>query len=117
MRLLVCGGRDYTDRARVYRVLSAVHEKRPVSLLVSGGAQGADFLGETWAKSQGIPIHVYPAEWARYGNRAGILRNQRMLDAEEIDGVVAFPGGTGTADMVRRAEKAGIRVMKVERAR
>lgn len=117
MRLLVCGGRDYTDRARVYRVLTAVHEKRGVELVVSGGAQGADFLGEAWAKSQGIPIHVYPAEWARYGSRAGILRNQRMLDEEEIDGVVAFPGGIGTADMVRRAEKAGIRVMRVERTK
>jgi ABC-type sugar transport system substrate-binding protein len=36
-----------------------------------------------------------------------------MLDEGKPDIVVAFPGGTGTADMVRRARKAGVVVIEV----
>ena len=52
----------------------------------------------------------YPAQWDVYGRRAGPIRNQEMIDEGKPDGVVAFPGGKGTADMVRRAEAAGLKV-------
>lgn len=56
---------------------------------------------------------MYPANWLKYGRMAGAMRNQQMLDEEEVDLVVAFPGGKGTADMVRRARAAGIEVREV----
>ena len=55
----------------------------------------------------------YPAPWKRFGPSAGGIRNQQMLDEGKPDLVVAFPGGKGTADMVRRAENAGVKVIKV----
>ena len=74
---------------------------------------GADTLGAEWAKAQGIPCEVYMADWEGLGRKAGPIRNQRMLDEGKPDLVVAFPGGRGTADMVRRARSAGLDVLEI----
>jgi hypothetical protein len=79
--------------------------------VVHGDYRGADTLAKEWARSRGIPEVGYPADW-RMGPSAGPARNQRMLDAERPDGVVALPGGGGTADMVRRARAAGLPVWR-----
>ena len=55
-------------------------------------------------------------EWDELGKKAGPLRNQRMLEEGKPELVVAFPGGGGTKDMVRRAVKAGVSVHEVNRA-
>jgi hypothetical protein len=109
MRLLVCGGRDYTDRATVFAVLDRVHAHRPITCLVHGAARGADSLGAAWAISRGIHTEPHPADWLRLGKAAGPLRNAEML-ATGVDGVLAFPGGRGTAHMVRIAREAGVPV-------
>lgn len=106
LTLIVCGGRNYADRSRLFRVLDRVHHERGISRIVNGGASGADALARQWAKSRGVECVTFPADWS-LGRRAGPERNQRMLDAG-ADGVVAFPGGRGTADMVRRAIAAGV---------
>jgi len=54
------------------------------------------------------------AKWSKHGRAAGPIRNQEMIDECKPDLVVAFPGGRGTADMVRRAKAAGIRVIEVQ---
>lgn len=115
MKLLVCGGRDYRDWPTILRVLDAVHAKRPVTLVITGAAVGADTRALIWAALRGIPhtgwqYKVTTEEWKRVGKLAGPLRNQRMLDEQKPDGVVAFPGNDGTADMVRRARDAGVKV-------
>ena len=110
MRLLACGGRDFGDAAFVARCLDRVHAERGVSLLIHGAARGADSLAAAWAKDRGIPAAAYPADWQRDGRAAGPIRNQRMLAEGRPDGVVAFAGGSGTADMIRRAKAAGIKV-------
>jgi hypothetical protein len=53
------------------------------------------------------------ADWNTHGRAAGPIRNQRMLDEVKPELVVAFPGGRGTADMVRRAREAGVNVYLV----
>lgn len=113
MRLLVCGGRDFTDADYVFRVLDRVHAKRPISLLIEGGARGADRLARNWAINRGVAYKTENAEWKRYGKAAGFMRNKAMLDIWSPDGVVAFPGGAGTADMVRQADKADITVWEL----
>jgi YspA, cpYpsA-related SLOG family len=110
MKLLVCGGRHYADRDAVFSALDRAHAKREITLLIHGAARGADTLGEEWAKSRQIPYLGHPARWTQYDKAAGGLRNQAMLNRWAPDGVVAFPGGTGTADMKRRAEFHGITV-------
>jgi predicted solute-binding protein len=71
-------------------------------------------MAEWWAKAEGVPCEVYQADWARLGRKAGPIRNQRMLDEAKPDVVIAFPGGRGTADMLRRTRQAGVEVIEVK---
>ena len=112
MRVLVCGGREYTDRERVFAVLDAMADQ--IDRLICGGARGADDLAYIWACRRDKSPERYMAEWERYGRRAGPIRNQRMIDEGKPDLVIAFPGGRGTADMVRRARSASITVKEIE---
>lgn len=124
MRIIVCGGRNYDDRARVFEVLDALHALRPISHVVTGGARGADMLATAWAGSKmtadniangtRIPGFSYcRANWRELGRSAGPIRNAHMLTAFEPELVVAFPGGPGTKDMIRQAKKAGVKVIEV----
>lgn len=110
IRLLVCGGRLYEDVETLRDALDAVHARENVRVVLHGGAIGADELAGMWAAGRGIKVAVFRAEWTTYGRAAGPRRNQVMIDHGRPDLVVAFPGGPGTADMVRRAEAAGVRV-------
>lgn len=111
MKVLVCGGRDYTDRIRVYAKLGELRAKG-LSYIIHGGARGVDEFAGDWGHGFLVPVRVFHADWERHGKRAGPIRNQQMIDEGRPDLVVAFPGGAGTADMVRRARKAGIDVIE-----
>lgn len=114
-RVLVCGGRDFGDYGIVARTLDELKRTRGALHVIQGGAHGADALARDWCHRQPYThLTNVPADWRSYGKAAGAIRNQRMLDEYDPELVVAFPGGRGTADMVRRAEKAGVPVMKVE---
>lgn len=113
MKALVCGGRDYDDRDTLFILLDRIHRQRHISIIVHGNASGADKLAGEWAHFRGRECIYYPADWKRHGRAAGPIRNQRMLEAEKPDFVVAFPGGPGTADMKRRATEAGIEVIEI----
>jgi hypothetical protein len=110
MRFIVCGGRDFDDWEAVTAALLPI----PLSaVLVHGDARGADTqAAQRWA-SFGGKEEAHPAKWSLFGRSAGIKRNQEMLDAG-ADFVLAFPGGAGTADMVRRAKAAGIEVREAK---
>lgn len=110
MIVLVCGGRNYLDKATLYRELDALDG---VKCLVSGGAQGADSLAVGWAKARGVNSVVYHADWEKHGRAAGPIRNQEMLIGMKPDLIMAFAGGRGTADMVRRGLKATVTVIEV----
>lgn len=115
MRVLVCGGRDWCDILAMMISMDKVYDERgPITHLMHGGAQGADDEARVWALQRDIPTTPYPADWRTHGKAAGPSRNQRMIDEGKPDLVVAFPGGRGTADMVRRAKAAGIEVMEVQ---
>jgi UDP-N-acetylmuramoylalanine-D-glutamate ligase len=121
MRVLVCGGRDYDDFTLVNSVLVDVYIENKMSkmTIIQGGAKGADFLSRAWAnwkRDAGADIDwvEYPADWKTHGKAAGYIRNKQMLDEGKPDLVVAFPGGRGTADMIRQAKAAGVEVMEVK---
>jgi predicted Rossmann-fold nucleotide-binding protein len=139
VRVLVCGGRDYgeipkgmtrftpawhsaqekaeAERAVIRRVLQRIVSANDV--LIHGAASGADKVAAAWAKSEGIECLPFPADWYPNGRQGGLdrsagpRRNQQMLDEGRPDFVIAFPGGSGTADMVRRAEAALIPVRRI----
>lgn len=130
MRVLVCGGRKFHDLMGLVRVMDRLHkELGRIDLIIHGAAPGADIRAGIWAQWRGIEIVKEPADWddlshpdavirrryngSKYDARAGIRRNQLMLDKHRPDLVAAFPGGDGTKDMVRKAEAAGIEVRRV----
>ena len=110
--VLVCGGRDFADRQRVFNVLDTLHMAAPISEVVEGGAKGADALARAWCQVHRIDSTIFLADWS-LGLKAGPVRNQRMLDEGKPTLVVVFPGGRGTADMKRRAKAAGVPVLEV----
>ncbi len=120
MRLLVCGSRTWTDRARLWQVLEQLvseHSDGEVTV-VEGDACGADRLAGQLARERGWRLERYPADWTRQGRAAGFRRNARMLREGRPDLVVAFTVGPlqhsrGTADMVRRARAAGVPVQVI----
>ena len=114
MRVLVCGGRNYNNQERVNDVLSDILQDKIITCIIHGAAKGADSSGGFFAKLRNIHVEAYLAQWNIYGKRAGMIRNQRMLDEGKPDLVVAFPGGVGTAGMVRIAKAAGVKVMEVK---
>lgn len=117
MIVLVCGGRAYDDDHFVFSRLDRLHKVKPITLIVHGDANGADKLSGRWAEARGIRVAAHAADWDAHGiYEAGKIRNQHMLDTEHPDMVVAFPGGGGTADMVRRSIAAGLYVWKPEEA-
>lgn len=112
MRVLVCGGRDYSNSRLVQETLWDLDQTKGITAIIQGGCRGVDRIARDWCDKDTKCITV-PALWHEHGKAAGPIRNQRMIDDFKPDLVVAFPGGRGTADMVRRAEIAGIPVMRV----
>lgn len=113
MRLLVCGGRDFSDCQLVWDTLDRFAKSEVIDCIIEGDARGADRIAGAWAKRHRIDLRLFPADWATDGKAAGPRRNQKMLDEGKPDMVIAFPGGAGTADMVRRAVSASVPVMHV----
>jgi len=111
--ILVTGGRDFRDKGKLNAVLCGLDRHYGFTTLIHGGASGADTLAGMWAKEWGLTVLVYLADWAKHGPKAGPIRNQDMLERGKPDLVIAFPGGRGTADMVRRAKAAGVPVHEV----
>lgn len=110
-RYLICGGRDFTDRALMDKALTSLILHPEDALVIHGAARGADLMAGDWAREKGVPVETYPitsADWDRYGKAAGAIRNREMLEKGRPDVVLAFPGGNGTANMVRQARTASV---------
>jgi hypothetical protein len=115
MRAVVFGGRDYQDRVRLFYELDRIGELFDISCVISGMAAGADSLAISWASKWDLQVVLFPADWKKHGGSAGAIRNQQMIDEGKPDLAVAFPGGNGTADMLRRCKKASIRTIIIEK--
>ena len=122
LRIIICGGRHFDD----YRTLEAVVNKKleedgilPTEVeIVSGHCQGADVLGERYAKEYGCSLRVYPADWTKYGRAAGAIRNKQMVDyivPFENRLVIAFVNENthGTKNTISQAKKLSIPVIEI----
>jgi hypothetical protein len=110
MKVLVCGGRNWTKANPIKRELEKLPEE---STIIHGACKGADSLAGVIGRSLGYEIKSYSAKWSTFGKAAGAIRNQEMLnDNEDIELVLAFheniTESRGTKDMVTRATNAGI---------
>lgn len=112
-KILVTGGRDYKDWGELSWALDSVFPIEEEIHIIEGGAIGADFLAQVWCEYEGVPYSTFEADWKKYGKAAGPIRNQKILDENpDIDVVIAFKGDKGTKDMVDRAIKKGIEVIR-----
>jgi hypothetical protein len=128
MRVLVYGGREFgTSREEYKKAQSFLNDLAinvfprteedeygnylPAITIISGEARGADSIGTDFAAINWTGYEGYPADWNTHGKAAGHIRNQQMLDSG-IDLAVEFPGGRGTADMRRKLDKAGVKVLE-----
>lgn len=109
-RVICCGGRNYADYLFLTACLDQLRQALGDFVVIHGGADGADSLCATWAKSKGLPVIRVDANWYFYDKGAGAVRNQWMLDYCSPSYAVAFPGNTGTADMIERCQKHNITV-------
>jgi hypothetical protein len=119
MRVIVTGGRhwgegrgDNGDAACKLTLAAVLEPLRPAVIVQGGCLTGADMLARWWAKDRGVVSETFSADWGSYGPSAGPRRNTAMIEGG-ADVVVAFPGGRGTADCVRKARAAGIPVLVV----
>ena len=107
-RVVIAGCRDYSnyEEAKPYIdfCLSNIRKKNNI-IILSGHANGADLIGERYAKENGFKVEIYPANWNKYGRSAGPIRNRQM--AEVCDYVICFWDGKsrGTKSMIEYAKK------------
>ena len=104
VRILVCGGRSFSDSFIVSSTLNVLTHGYDNITIIHGGATGADELADVWASRRGATVEKYPADWS-LGKAAGPIRNRLMLREGDPSIVVAFAGGRGTEDMVKQATK------------
>lgn len=112
MRVIIAGTRSFNNPDMLAAAMDRFAELYgPVDVVISGGARGADTLGERWAQKRGIHIVRMPADWPRYGRAAGAIRNGEMV--AQADGLVAFWDGAsrGTADVMRQAREKHLHVL------
>lgn len=112
MKLIIAGGRKFKNYNKVRIEVLSFLQRNGISLeeveIVSGGAPGADRMGEIFAKLNNLPLTIFPADWEKYGNAAGPIRNKQM--AEFATHLIAFWDGKskGTKNMIELARKAGL---------
>lgn len=110
MRIIVAGSRSFDDYELLKRTLDALTSRLTEVVVISGGARGADKLGERWAFERGHTYQVYHPDWDRLGKSAGPARNSEMV--ANADAAVFFHDGVskGTADCMSKARLAGLKV-------
>jgi YspA, cpYpsA-related SLOG family len=111
MKVIIAGSRTLSSPFD-YDYLCYVMEylNWPVTEVVSGCARGMDTLGERWAQSKVIPIHLMPPDWVTFGNSAGLRRNAQMADYADALVCIRMEESRGSQDMVRKAKARGLRV-------
>lgn len=115
LKVIIAGSRGFND----YKLLETklVHflsRYSPEDIeIVSGGARGADLLGERFAKEKGCEIKRFIPDWDNKGKSAGYIRNWEM--ANYSDACVLFWDGksSGTKHMLALAEKECLKLKVV----
>jgi len=108
MKVIIAGSRGIHDYAKVCNAVE--RSGFAISRVVSGLASGVDMLAVRYALEQGLPCDPFPAQWKKWGRRAGYLRNEQM--AQYADALIAVWDGhcPGTKHMIEAAKARGLPV-------
>lgn len=113
MKVIIAGSRGFCNYDLLCRKCDRFFSRETPSAILCGEAKGADSLGRRYAQERGIPVLSFPADWKKYGKRAGYIRNEEM--AKSADALVAFWNGHshGTKHMIdlARQYKLALRVV------
>ena len=103
MKAAIIGSRSFDNYNLVCETLSEYENQ--ITLMVSGGAKGADKLGEKWAKEKNKEVLIFYPEWEKYGKSAGFRRNKDIIENSDI--VFAFWDGQskGTQSSIELSKK------------
>jgi hypothetical protein len=106
MRVIIAGSRGIEDPAVLDAAVAA--SKFEITEVITSNSRGIDQLAAAWAKRQGVPLVIVPAQWNAYGGRAGHIRDERMADG--ADALLAVWDGfsRGTAHMIAVAKARGL---------
>ncbi len=108
MKVIIAGGREVTNPQALTRAIA--DSGFEITEVVSGGARGADYLGQLWAEENGIPLRHFLPDWLTHGKSGGPIRNRKM--AEYAEALIALWDGSsrGTKNMIEEAKKRGLKV-------
>lgn len=120
LRVIIAGSRDFNDysllKDSATKIIFSKTIQSSLIKIISGGARGADKLGEQFANEIGLETVRFPADWNGLGKRAGYVRNAEMAKFAVADGntgiLIAFWDGVskGTKHMIDLAERYGLKV-------
>lgn len=117
MRIIIAGSRGFTDYPRLRRCVDEFIADHPTDdvVIVSGGARGADRLGEQYAHERGYKLRIMRADWDRFGKSAGYRRNEQMALIADV--LIAFWDGQsrGTRHMIDLAKTHDLDYVLIER--
>jgi hypothetical protein len=103
MKIAVIGSRNFTDQVLLENELNTIKEK--VTMVISGGANGADKLAEKWALDNNIPLEVYKPDWKNYGRAAGVVRNKLIIESCDYCYAFFFFLSKGTLYSINHCKK------------
>lgn len=107
MKVAVIGSRSFNDYDKVTNTLSGI----TISEIISGGAIGADKLGERYANENNIPTKIFLPDWEKYGKSAGFKRNSDIVNEAELIVVFWDMQSKGSKDSILKAEKLNKKVL------
>ena len=120
LRIIIAGSRDFNDYELLKKSAIEIITKKTMlpdlTRIISGGARGADTLGERFANEMGLEISRFIPDWDGLGKRAGYVRNAEMAKFAVEDGnygvLIAFWDGQsrGTKHMIDLAKRYGLEV-------
>lgn len=109
----IVGSRDVKDYYMVKKLIEEWEiENGSIDFIVSGGATGIDSMAVKYATQKEIPHLIFPAQWGKYGKKAGPMRNTLIVESG-INHLIAFPSqkSKGTWNIINQAKgKNGIKV-------
>ena len=110
-RIAVIGSRTFNDYDLLRNTIVSKFNPSDILEVVSGGASGADKLGEQFAQEFGLKTNIFLPDWEKYGKQAGFIRNTDIIKNSDI--VFAFwdEKSAGTLNSINTAKKLNIPVI------